>query len=337
MGTIKRGVSLYSVQHEYAIKKFTLDEIFKALKDMGVEGIELLSDQMIHGAPHPKPETVTMWKNLMDKYGFEPICNDIFINSTLFRNRTLTMREQEEMLKDELRCAHQLGFSQVRLVSNTDCRLIEPVLPLAEELNMRMALEIHAGMSFDGDMTREYTNLMKRLNHPLVGLVLDMGIFNAKHPRIATNYFRQFGLSQPVIDYIDAIFARGSDPTRAFRGENGKEEFPDDLKALIKSSADMDYVIFSSGYENTDFDVLDEYLPYIFSIHGKCYDMSETYEEYSIRYTELFDYLKKKDWSGYIATEYEGNRFVNLDEEVDSLEQVRRHQMMMKKHLGVNT
>jgi len=330
MSQIKRGVSLYSFQHEYAVKKMSLEDIFRALKEMGAQGVEILSDQMIHGAPHPKTETVAMWKGLMEGYGLEPICNDIFVNSTLYRNRRLTIPEQVELLKDELRNARVLGFSMARLVSNTDVRLIEPVLPLAEDLGVTMALEIHAGMSFTGDLTREYLDLMKKRNHPLLGLVLDMGILCARHPRVATAYFHQFSLSDAVVDYVDAIFASGSDPLRAFQGQM----IPDDVRPLLKNKNDEEYIIFSSGYENTPLSDLDEWLPYIKSIHGKCYEMTVDNREYSICYPEIIAYLKEKGWSGYIATEYEGNRFVPLDCEVNALEQVGRHQEMLKELCG---
>ena len=148
MSRIKRAVSLYSYQDEYATKRMSLEDILRDLADMGAEGVEILSDQMIHGSPHPTEETISNWKSLVKKYNLYPVSDDIFVNSTLYHNRRLTLKEQEELLKDELINAHNLGFTLVRLVSNTDAALIEPCLPLAEKLNVTMALEIHAGMSF---------------------------------------------------------------------------------------------------------------------------------------------------------------------------------------------
>jgi len=40
-------------------------------------------------------------------------------------------------------------------------------------------------------------------------------------------------------------------------------------------------------------------------------------------------HLDKLGYDGYIATEYEGQRFVPLDQPVDELEQVRRHQALL--------
>ena len=335
MGTIKRGVSLYSLQDEYARKKLDLEGLLRLLKEFGAEGVELISDQMIHGSPNPAGETIENWLNLTEKYGLERVSNDIFINSTLYRNRRLTIREQSELLKQEIINAHNLGFRLVRLVSDTDQRLICPALETAEKYDVEMGLEIHAGASFQTPITKAYIEEMLRLNSPYVGVVLDCGIFCARHPRVARAYFTQLGLSPEVADYIDRIFERGSDPFQAYGldGWGGQPKFPEGLKALIKNDIDMQYATFATGYENTPLSALDPYISYIKSIHGKNYEMTEDCEEYSICYKDFIEYLYEKDWSGYICTEYEGNRFTLLDEEVDSVENVRRHQEMLKKYL----
>ncbi len=335
MSQIKRAISLYSLQDEYATKRLSLEDIFKKAVEFDIEGIELISDQMIHGSPYPAAETVKMWRNLVEKYDRKLVCNDIFINSTLYRNRILTVKEQVEMLKAEIVNAHNLGFSLIRLVSDTDERLIEPALATAEKYKVAMALEIHAGMSFHSTVTRKFLREMLRLNSPYVGIVADMGIFCKRHPRVSTNYFRQFGLNPELSDYIDAIFARGSDPLRHFGRLNGEQTpYPEEFRALLKNPIDMEYAIFSEGYENTPYEELGQYMPYLKHIHGKCYEMTEDYEEYSIPYKEVIQYLDSMGYDGYIATEYEGNRFVLLDECVDGLENVRRHQEMLKKYTG---
>jgi sugar phosphate isomerase/epimerase len=52
--------------------------------------------------------------------------------------------------------------------------------------------------------------------------------------------------------------------------------------------------------------------------------------EYSIDFEEIIAYLSKKNWSGYISTEYEGNRFALQGQDVDALSHVRRHQKLLK-------
>jgi sugar phosphate isomerase/epimerase len=339
LGAIKRGVSLYSLQDEYARKRMTLEEIFIALKTMGVGGIEVLSDQMIHGSPHPTGETVAAWQKLMEKYGFESVCNDIFVNSTLYRNRRLTLKEQEVLLKDEIINAHNLGFKLVRLVSDTNALLVEPLLPIAEKYDVAMALEIHGGKSFGTVSTKKYLEVMMKLNSPYVGIIPDMGLFCSGHPRIAREYYTRFGLTPAVGDYIDNIFKNGSDAYQLY-GVNDPHDrsapivFPDALRALFRNPLDAQYAAFATMYENTPFTKLDPYISYIKNIHGKFYEMTEGNEETSVQYEEFIGYLTKKGWNGYICSEYEGNRLIPPEQEVEGLEQVRRHQEMLKKYTG---
>ena len=330
MSNIKRAISFYSLQDQYVRGEINLEGIFKLLKELDA-GMEFISDQMMKGTPHPSEESLKQWDELINKYQVERVCNDIFINTCLYKNRTLTTKEATDALIEEIKLANRLGFKLIRLVSKTPAEIIEPALPYAEKYNVTLALEIHGGMSFDNPMTKAFVEVMKKLNSPYVGLVVDTGIFCRRHPRVSTNYFRDLGANENVINYINNIFESGTDPKRYFEKFGG---VPEELKSLIKNQQDFEYVLFSDGYEASDFSILDEYMPYVKHFHGKVYEMTEEGNEYSIPYDELIKYLHEKGYEGYIATEYEGNRFVLPNEEVKELEQVRRHQEMLKKYIA---
>jgi hypothetical protein len=77
-----------------------------------------------------------------------------------------------------------------------------------------------------------------------------------------------------------------------------------------------------------------EFMPFIFHIHGKFYEMLEDYTEYSIAYAEIIPVLVEGGYSGYLSSEYEGNRHIQDAHQVDSVEQVRRQQVMFSRLLG---
>jgi len=320
---------MYSLQDNYARGKMSLEDIFRFLSDLDV-GMELISDQMIKGAPCPTAATLNKWDELVDKYQMDLVCNDIFINTCLYKNRTLTTKESTDLLIREIKQAHRLGFSLVRLVSMTPPEIIEPALPYAQKYNVSLALEIHAGMSFDHPMTKAFIDLIHKLNSPYVGIVVDTGIFCRRHPRVSSNYFRNQGTSEAVIQYIDDIFASGTDPKRFYKKHGG---YPKELSALFKNEMDETYAMFADGYEMSELSILDEHMPYIKHFHGKIYEMTDAGVEYSIPFDELIKYLDKKDYHGYISTEYEGNRFVLPGEEMKEKEQVIMHQEMLKKYI----
>jgi hypothetical protein len=62
--------------------------------------------------------------------------------------------------------------------------------------------------------------------------------------------------------------------------------------------------------------------------------MLDNYTEYSIPYEEIIPILIKGGYNGYLSSEYEGNRHIQDVYEVDSVEQVRRQQVMFKRLLG---
>jgi len=333
MSKIRRAVSLYSLQHEYATGEMTLEDLLAFLKDLGVEGFEFISDQMMHGTPYPSRETLKRWDELMSKYGVRPVCNDIFMDAKIYKNGLLTKKELLKKLIDEIKLADRLGFKLVRLVSNTPPEIIEPALPYAEQYDVVLAQEVHAGISFDHPATKRFVEIMKELDSPYLGLVIDLGIFCRKLPRVFANYFLTLGINPELVPYVEDFFARGTDAHRVFAEYLSRGDFPEEAKKLIRNEIDKEFLILSTGYENSDLSILDEYLPYIKHIHGKFYEMTEEDEEYSIPYGEIIDYLDKHNYNGYIASEYEGQRFTPLDQPVRSLEQVKKHQAMLKRYI----
>lgn len=330
MTSIKTAISLYSYQDEYARGKMSLEDCLKEVSEQGVDGVELISDQMMHNTPFVSNDNVAQWHKLLKKNNLVPVCNDIFVNTKLYRNRVLTQKENLEALKNELRLANRLGFKLVRLVSLIPTDIIESALPLAEELDVTMALEVHAGMALDHPETKKFTDIMLRVNSPYLGLVIDTGIFSRKHPRVSKQFFLAQGLNKDLADYIDNEFAEGRDVFDISHPGTA----PAEVQALIKSELDQEYLIFAGGYENKPFSVLDKYVPFIKHFHGKFWEMTEQGVEYSIPYDEFIEYLKEKNFNGYIASEYEGNRFALPDIKIDAVNQVRLHQRMLKKYIG---
>jgi len=339
MSQIKRAISMYSLQDQYARGYMGLEDIFKFLQEQQA-GMELISDQMIKGAPYPSDEMLAVWDNLVEKYKPTLVCNDIFINTGLYNNRTLTAKEATKLLVDEIKLANRLGFKMIRLVSNTPTEIIEPALPFAEKYNVILTLEIHAGASFDVPTTSGFIDIIRKTKSPYLGLTIDTGIFCRRHPRVSTNHFREQGTNEQVLRFVDDIFASGIDPrqytTKARQAGDidEKTHLPNAVASLCKSHMDVMYYLFSEGYEASPFSILDEHMPYVKHIHGKIYEMTQAGVEYSIPFAELVDYLDSHGYDGYIATEYEGNRFALEGEEIVEKDQVIQHQSMLKQLLG---
>ncbi len=328
MARIKTAVSLYSLQDEYLNKRMNLEDLMNLLKDLKVEGVEMLPDQMIKNAPHPSQDEVDHWHALLDQTGVKPVIADVFLNSNLYNNRMLTKKECIDLLIQEIKQANRLGMKMIRLVSMVPYWVCEPLLPYCKEYDVTIALEIHAGMAFDGPETLAFIEEMKRLDSPYIGLVIDTGIFCSRFPRVVRAYEVNNGASPEMFDYLDSLFEKGTDLHRVVK-ENGGT-YPDDFKQVIKTKEDHMFAPLCDGYENYPFSVMDEYMPYIKHFHIKMFEMTPEGPEYSMDYKGLLEYLHEHQYDGYVATEYEGNRFILPGEPMQEIQQVIANQQYLQ-------
>jgi sugar phosphate isomerase/epimerase len=327
--SIKSCVSLYSLQDEYLHKRMTLEDMMAYLDDLGVEGFEILPDQMLHDTPHLSAETLERWDKMLANCKVKPVCADVFLNTNLYLNRTLTKRECVDALIDEIKLANRLGIHLIRFVSMVPGFVIEPLLPYAEKYDVKFGLEIHAGMSFTTPATKGFIDEMRRLDSPYCGLVVDAGIFCQRIPRVFNDYnAKVLNVNPKIIDYFNHFFDEGLDGSHAFDAHHNMNP---ELAAMAQDK-DMDYIMLADGYENTPYSVMDDYWKYIKHFHFKLWEMADG-REYSVDYRGLMQYLNDHGYDGYVSTEYEGNRWVLPGEPIQEKKQVAAHQRMIKQYI----
>lgn len=330
---IKTCVSLYSLQDEYMHHRMTLDQIMDWLVENNVEGFEILPDQMIHGAPHPTDETLKAWDEMREKHpSLVPVCDDVFLNTNQFINRTLTKKECVSLLVEEMKLANRLGIKLMRFVSMTPGWVIEPLLPYAEKYDITFGLEVHAALGFDVPKTQGWLEEMKRLDDPRCGIVVDTSMFCHRMPRVFDEYVAAINgpVSQEVIDYFNGLFDKGLDARTTLTPER---EIKPEVAKLIKSPGDEAYIGLADSFENTPISTLDDYMKYVKHVHFKLWEMTEWGEEYSIDYKKIIQYLHDHNYDGYVATEYEGNRWTAPGKPIVEKQQVAAHQKMIHQYI----
>jgi hypothetical protein len=322
---IKLGVTLYSLQDEYVWGKLSLEDCLSALQIMGAEGVELLGDQMIPNSPFPDASFYETWHHWLAKYQLQPVCDDIFINMTLYKNRRLTTKEAIAALKAEISHAHKMGFEIVRLVSKTPNEIVLPCLDFAAQHNVQMALEIHAGGStLTSPGSQEFVDIMTNANSPYIGLVFDMGLFCRKFPRVILDYYRREGVAPALLEFADDVFKSGTD----------LRSVPDSaLEKYSRASIDSEFWKYAHSFENNPVEIMQPYLGYVRNCHGKFFEMMDEGIEYSIPYDQIIAFFQANSYAGYICSEYEGNRFVPAGVEVKGVDQLARHHKMLRGYL----
>ncbi|HNB53341.1 MAG TPA: TIM barrel protein [Anaerolineales bacterium] len=330
---IKRSVSLYSFQEEYFHRKLTLEQIIATCAELGIKGIEILGDQMIRGYPNIPDEFVKQWHTWMEKYEVEPACLDNFLDWNKFKGRVMTEDEQVESMTLDILNAKKLGIPVIRVIHDVKPIIMERLAPAAEKHQVKLALEVHAPSDLDSPFEQELYEVFRRVQSPYVGFGVDFSLYTKRLPRIISERYQREGMKPEIIDYLVNSFN-----THTLHKSHELSEPNVDLPKMIMSMGGREidimwafmgtHMIYANPRKMLDF------MPYILHIHGKFWEMLPDYTEYSIPYEEVIPVLLEGGYQGYLSSEYEGNRWLHDALPVDSKEQVRRHQVMLKQLLG---
>lgn len=341
---IKRSVSLYSFQEEFYTGKMNLEDCIREVAATGATGIELLPEQMIYEFPVITTEFKEKWFHWMDKYGTTPTCCDAFLENHIYKNRICTLREQIEMMKRDIKIAKDLGFQTLRTLVSTPLNVIEGALPFAEENDIKICLEVHSPFSLNSTWADGYMEMILRTGTKHFGFMPDFGIFCKQIPDVLKDQARRRGVDEKIIEAVDDAFAQRvkegfvkieydidlGRANRNYRIANGEPELIAKVKQLGGNETALAYAASSFAYTWCDPQDIIDNIDYIYHTHAKCYNTNADYVETSIPIQEVVDAYKVAGYKGYLSTEYEGNTAINDAFEVDSVEQVRRHQKALE-------
>lgn len=342
---IGRSVSLYSYQEEYYLGKMNLEDCIREVSKTGATGIELLAEQMVDDFPVITPEFKENWFGWMEKYGTEPTCYDAFLENHIYDNRTLTLKEQIKMMERDIKIAGELGFKTLRTLVSTPMDVIEGSLGCAEANNVKICIEVHSPFSLNSGWADGYMNMILKTGTKHFGFMPDWGIFAQRIPDVAREQARRMGAHEECIKLVDDEFAKRCErgfvkikydlnlgkANMEFMKANGFFDMMDKIERMNGNAADKAYAGDSFTYTwNDPQDIIDN-IKYIYHTHAKCYNTHEDYTETSIPIKEVIEAYKKAGYHGFVSTEYEGNRLINDAFDVDSVEQVRRHQEALRR------
>lgn len=376
MGKIKRGVSLYSYQQTQFFKELDLEGQLKEVSEQlfGADGIEMLDEMSLRQYPNPPEEFFQQWFDWNKKYGTTPVTMDVFHDVLQFRDHVMSYSESADRLKSDIRLAKKLGFKNVRTLATTPVEIMIEALPVAEELDMKLGKEIHAPIPINGQYVQEIVDYCKKTGTKHLGLVPDWGIFAFRPSEVTLDWYVRQGAKRESCDLvvqlcmdnhlgksnelneIDLSLYSAGNVESLFHRYLKHGEAPEDLVPAFKKMQQLviDHV---PNYTDIDFEVmgqalllsrtkpedLEKILPYIISIHGKFYNMSEIpgkpgqYQDIAIDYEGPINFLKAHGWEGYINSEYEGQRRFQdrgVEDLISEIDQVRKHQEMLKRLIG---
>ncbi len=360
---IKLGVSLYSYQDNYYFGRQDLEGCMAAAAGAGATGIEVFGDTMIQEWPYISDSFVDRWNGLLYRYNLEPVCFDHFSDRAMWHDKQLTDEQLFERSVMYIKAAHKLGCKNLRLLHHehiglgitpyrlTDSKMVERLLPIAQEYDVMMALECHAPTGIEDPVHEAYLEAAYKLNIPYVGLQADFSSYEYCLSSADVTYCVHNGCTREVIEYLrnkqrEAYFAG-----KPFIFEDIKNDFENmDLNENDKRYLDMSIPVYGTSmkYMGTTqhngkyvpidwadtYKNLKEYASRLVYIHGKFYDIDENGEVDNMDYPKIFEALKEGGYKGYVCSEFEGNRRLNVAGWVDEISYVNKHHKLMRKCLA---
>lgn len=351
---IKLGLSSYSFQDEIQLGLMDLEGSMAALSAIGGTGYEAILEEVLPGGNFMNltPSFVSEWKDLLQKYNLEATCADIFDDFNLYRNRTLTEREQLEYTVHYLDVAHKLGFKTIRVLCNTPMTVLEKALPIADDLGLKLGLEIHAPLSMHTQWALDWREMIARHNAKNAGFVPDFGIFGLRPLTLSVKRAIRNGANPDICNYIVEEYRKNAEKRAGGNeilssrtademldsGAFGVKELEEKVKKMGGGPLEIALVNARLCYDNPMW--LLEVMDLIIHVHGKFYEMIPDgkggYTDPNIDTENVVRILRDNGYDGYISSEYEGMGFyrdLGLDEYPDSVEEVRRHHVMIRKVL----
>lgn len=325
----KRGVSIYSFQEKYYRGEMSVRDCIAAAAGMGCTGIEMVADQMIPGYPsityNVGEDFIASWRDWLQEYRVDPVALDVYGETKLYRHRAVTHRELLDQMLGLLKTADVLGFEIMRLTFHLPIEIIEDLIPYAEDAGIRLAIEVHAPHRLDGEWVQRNLELAARKGTRHLGLMPDLGIFCRDIPHLVLDNALRSGAQPRVVDFLHRAYLDGKPADLMQQVERMK---PNEADLWLAKRVDIGVWI------NDEPARLREVMPYVLHIHGKFYEMNEQLVEPEVKYNEILPVLIEQGYTGYICSEYEGQRLIHgVDMGYDEIEQVRRHQAMLQRYM----
>jgi hypothetical protein len=325
--SIKRCVSFFCFQEEYFLGKLNVENCIAVAARLDIPGIEIIGDQMIPGYPEIPNDFLEKWHAWMEKYERIPVCLDTFLDFNKYKNRRMTDDEVLATIVKDIQNARKLGCSLIRINHDVSPLVLEKAAPAAEKYGVRLGLEIHAPHHFDHEFEQRHIEMMNRVQSPSLGFLVDTSIFADRFPRVVSDRWVRDGMDPAIASYF----------VENYSAHNSLDYVCDQVIKMGARAEDIGMVFYGvrhNLYSNPE-RMLD-YMPFIFHVHAKFNEMQEDCTEDSIPYDQIIPVLQQGGYHGYLSSEYEGGLHIGDIEEVDGVEQVRRHQVMLTRLLAVD-
>jgi hypothetical protein len=324
----KLGLTLYSASAEFRAGWYDFAGLLDRVAELGIgPGIEIVASQVLPTYPAVSDEFVRTWRDAFDRHGFDVSSFGANLDMGRRRDRDMTPDEEFEFSETLFRGAAKLGFPLVRIQSAKP-ELLRRLLPVAEQLGLKLAYEIHAPMGPNAPEVVKVREVYDELGSPLLGFVADFSSTMHSMSPTLLRAVRRAGLDDEAVQTLQDIWATDV-PMRQRQEEfigylRGRDFDPGRLGSFAHLAFNMHGHVEPGDWADI--------MPQILHVHAKFYDIDEHGEEPAIDYPELVRVFVEGGYRGYWSSEWEGHAFAELGE-VDPLVLVRKQHDLIRRSM----
>jgi hypothetical protein len=322
---IKLGVTLYSFTNEYYQRRYGVMDLIREVKrrDLG-PGLEIVGFQSIRGFPEVDDRFAEEFKSVVAETGLNPSCLAINADMLIDRRKALTPDESLAFHERQIRAAAKLGFPAARFQYAATPEVIERLAPLAEKLEVKLGLEIHAPHTVDHPEVIAYREMYERVGSPYLGFIPDFGASARAVPKAYVDYFRWRGIGEDMIEKALEIWAEDMEPFAR------RSKFLDWAVGAGKDEVwAIDMSIIYGLFSRQPLRNWLEIMPRVVHVHGKFYGVGDDATDAAIDYEAILPIFVEGGSRGFISSEWEGHQITDDD----GFAHVERHHAMERRIL----
>lgn len=303
---IRLGVSLYSFTNEFLGRSHDLPALLRETAARGLgPGVEAVGFQSFRSFPDVTEAEAGAFRDALAEAGLRPTCLGITADRFLQPGHAIADSELIEFHARQMRSAHRLGFPLVRFQHAATPAVIRALVPLAESLELRMGLEVHAPLFLDHPVILAYREMFEAVGSPLLGFIPDFGAAARAVPEVQTAYFRDvLGAPSRAVDRALALWHddnlqpldRLTDFAVFCAAEGIDDRFRDEIALIFGIIGRGDPARWS------------EIMPQVFHLHAKFYDCDpQDGSDPAIDTAANLAPFLAAGWQGDLSSEWEGH------------------------------
>lgn len=322
----KLGTTLYSLTTEFHARQYDFEQLVREVAAQGLgPGLEMVGFQSVRGFPDVPDAFAERFRMLVEETGLQPSCLGINADLRIDRDRPQTPDELVTYHERQLHAAAKLGFPLVRYQYPAGPEVIRRLVPLAERLDVKLGLEIHAPHHVDHPDVLAYREMYAQVGSPYLGFIPDFGASARTVPPSFIDYFHSIGVGRDITALaLDLWHGEGEAYERrdrfkaAARSRGVEERFVNEVSII--------FGLFSRQAPEKWADIM----PQVIHIHGKFFDFDASGEEIAIDYRRVLPVFANGGYQGFMSSEYEGHMW----SDADGFDKLRRHHALCRAILA---